>query len=319
MAVYLFNKEDNSTLKGELSDFAVEDTAAIDKIFLADKADKTILLERNEAGGWMLNGKYRARQDAVNNLLYTIKEVSVRTPVPKNAFENIIKNIAGKSVKVEIYQGGDDPVKTYYVGSSNQDHSGTYMLIENSSVPFVTHLEGHYGNLGPRYFINENDWRSHVIFNYQLEAIKSIEVTYPSDPASNILIAQNEEGAFGLVDPSDMSFIPNIDSAGFFRYINLFKRVNFEGFEETKSESYIDSIINTEPEVIYAVTNQLGVRKEVKAYKKPVPEGYEDYDGNAINYDLDRLYAHIDGRDFVIIQYYVFDPMTLKRSDLLLK
>jgi len=319
IAVYLFNSEDKSTLKTELSDFAVEDTGSITKLFLADKADNTVLLEKQENGSWLLNGKFLARQDAVNNLLYTIKEVKVRTPVPKSAFENIIKNIAGNSVKVEIYNGETDPSKVYYVGSSNQDHSGTYMLMENSTVPFVTHLEGHYGYLGPRYFTNENEWRSNAIFNYELDDIKMIEVFYPKDSERNIVIAQNEQGDFGLLNPEVDMFYANIDSAKFFRYINLFKNVSFEGFEETKTEAYKDSIINSDPEVIYAITNQLGIRKEVKAFLKPVPEGYEDYDGNEIKYDLDRLYAYIDNRDFVVIQYYVFDPLTKSRADFILR
>lgn len=318
LALYLFNTEESGTLKTENSEFAVEDTASITKIFLADKSDKTILLEKQANGTWLLNNKYLARQDALNNLLYTVKELRVRAPVPKSAFENIIKNIAGKSVKVEIYQGGTKPEKVYFVGSSNQDHSGTYMLMEHSSVPFLTHLEGHYGYLGTRYFTNENEWRSSSIFKYAIDEIKKIEVLYPEAPERDVIIVQNDEGAFGLLNPETAEFIPNIDSLAFYRFINLFKTVNFEGFEETKSEAFKDSILAQMPKVIYAVTNQLGIRKEVKAYLKPVPAGYQDYDGNDIQYDLDRLYGYIDNRDFVVIQYYVFDPLTKARQDFLL-
>jgi len=317
-AVYLLSNDDSSTLKSENSNFATEDTASITKIFMADKADNTILLERQESGRWMMNGKYLARQDAIDNLIYTLKELKVRTPVPKSAFDNIVKNIAGKSVKVEVFQNkSSSPSKTFYVGSSNQDHSGTYMLMENSSVPYVMHLEGHYGYLGPRFFTNENEWRSTVIYNYQLDDIKSIELEYPGQEEKNLKIVQNEDGNFGLLNEETQGFYQNIDSAQFFRYISLFQRINFESFEETKSEAYIDSIKLIRPIVIFRITNQLGVQKEVKTYIKPVPAGYEDYDGNKIKYDLDRLYALIDDRDFVVIQYYVFDPLIKTKQDLL--
>ena len=44
--VYLFVKDDGNTLQNELSDFAVEKTDEITKIFIADTYDNTILLEK---------------------------------------------------------------------------------------------------------------------------------------------------------------------------------------------------------------------------------------------------------------------------------
>ncbi len=135
-AGFLYFSQKSNTIKKELSDFAVEDTGKIEKLFLVDNEKRSVLLERTNPGRWNLNGKFEARADAVNVLLSTIKRVAVKTPVPKSAFDNVVKQIAAKHVKIEIYSEGDNLIKSYYVGHPNQEHNGTYMLLENSSVPF---------------------------------------------------------------------------------------------------------------------------------------------------------------------------------------
>ena len=68
----------------------------------------------------------------------------MRSPVPKAAFNNVIKQIATSGTKVEIYQGKDKPSKTYYIGGATLDHQGTYMILETegvkSSVPFIMYI-----------------------------------------------------------------------------------------------------------------------------------------------------------------------------------
>ena len=46
LAGYLYLKDNTGTIKEELRNFAVEDTASITKIFLVDKAQKSVTLTR---------------------------------------------------------------------------------------------------------------------------------------------------------------------------------------------------------------------------------------------------------------------------------
>src|SRR5437016_379839 len=73
------------TIKQSLRDFAVQDTASITKIFLADRDNNTTTLQKVKPGMWKLNDKYFARNDAVSLLLYTIKMLEVKQPVGKKA------------------------------------------------------------------------------------------------------------------------------------------------------------------------------------------------------------------------------------------
>ena len=50
---------------------------------------------------------------------------------------------------------------------------------------------------------------------------------------------------------------------------------------------------------------------------KPVKKGSEDYDGNPIDCDLDRLYGYLNNKDFVVIQHVIFDPLEKRPEDFL--
>ncbi|MFM7400782.1 MAG: hypothetical protein ACKO4W_07735, partial [Bacteroidota bacterium] len=63
-------------------DFAVRNTDDIGKIFIADRENRTATLERKD-GSWIYNGKYPARQTAVDILLETVSRLNVQYIPPE--------------------------------------------------------------------------------------------------------------------------------------------------------------------------------------------------------------------------------------------
>lgn len=317
VAGYFFFSNKKSTLKTEKTEFAVEDTASVTKIFMADQQGRKITLERLGKGQWKVNDKYLARQDGINILLETMKRLSIKSPVNKAAFENVVKQISVSGIKVEIYQGESKPSKVYYVGTSNQNHTGSYMLLENSTVPFLVHLEGFYGFLTPRYFVNENEWRDRSIFRYNYGEIQSIKVEHPQDDRNSFEIKEIEPNIFSLTNLATSETVTDVDTIRVLEYVSYYKIIPFEGLEETKTPEYIESIKEKTPMQIYTVTDKNGNVTKVKTYLKPLPEGATDPEGNEIFFDVDRLYADVNDKDFVVCQYLIFDKLDKKLVDFL--
>lgn len=319
LVLYYNLNSTTSTLSSEDNEFAVEDTASITKIFLADKENKTTLLERSNNGGWKVNRKYKARPDAINNLLETMKRVSIKAPVPKSAFENIVKQLAIKSVKVEIYMGSDKPEKVYYVGGPNQQHTGTYMLMEKSISPYLMHIEGFHGFLTPRYFTNANEWRNNIICNYKFGDIAEVNVQTPREPSMGFIIRDKGNNAFSLYheDTNEEVTDFNLDDVRYF--IASFTKVPYESFEETKTDSFIDSVKASSPVRIITIIPKHGSTKQLKLFLKPAPIGGEDLEGNSIQYDMERLYCSIDDKKFVVVQYFIFDKFLVTLDHFLRK
>ena len=157
VAGYLYyNQQPKNTVEAEQA-FFMENTDAVTKVFLVDKAGKKVLLEKVD-GVWMVNGKYKAFKAKINMLMETLRRIRVDYPVTDRMYNNVIKELATTSVKVEIYENNNStPSKVYFVGGETLDGLGTPMIMEINgkvaSKPYVVHIPGFTGNVNPRYFV----------------------------------------------------------------------------------------------------------------------------------------------------------------------
>jgi hypothetical protein len=307
LAVWATKKDTTSTIGGELSNFAVEDTAAINHIVLKDETGQVIDLMRGD-DGWILDEEFVARPDAVKILLTTINRVSVKAPVSQVQMNTVLKTIISKHCLVELYDK-NGMIKSFYVGGADKDHSGTYMLMKGSQRPFLMHIEGFHGFLTPRFFTNQLEWRHRGIFELSASQIESIAVEYYGEEEKNFTVNANGNQSFSVLAGKDLQPAQAIDSFMLSAYLSNYKQVHYESFEETKSDAFIDSVKQSTPIFSITVVNNQGDSKKVIAFKKPLKDGY-DPNGNEIEYDLDRLYLWIDSGEVVVGQYAIFDKLT---------
>jgi len=307
MAVWATKKDTTNTMSGELSDFAVQDTAAIDHIVLKDESGEVIDLQRSDEG-WILDNQYKARPDAVQILLTTINKVSVKAPVSQVQMNTILKTIISNHCMVELYDN-NSLIKSFYVGGADKDHSGTYMLMKGSQRPFLMHIEGFHGFLTPRFFTNQLKWRHRGIFEYRPSQIESVLVEYNGEEEKNFRIDAEGNQRFAVSTGKDLQPALAIDSFMLSAYLANYKQVHYESYEETKSADFIDSVKQSSPIFSVTVVNNKGISKNVTAFKKPIRDGYDPI-GNEIEYDLDRLYLWIDSGEVVVGQYAIFDKLT---------
>lgn len=316
---YFIYTNTSGTIRKELRDFAVQDTASITKIFLADKKGNKTSLERTGNNTWMVNGKYPALPASVKILLETIKKVEVRSPVGKAAFNNVIKDIGTAGTKVEIYSG-DRNIKTYYVGHPTQDMLGTFMFIENSTTPFITHIPGFDGYLSTRYTASSEDWRSKIIIAYSDVDVKSVVVKDPVDSAASFKIERTASD-FKFFKPYNNNQPVEIYKSKIAAYLNRFARLGYE-FEEKKIKQTIkDSILATTPYKILEVTNTKGNTDKFTFYRKPTPIGtltsIDQETGNLKPFDVDRAFVLWNNdTNFYALQYFSWGPV-LKSPDLI--
>ncbi|HIO71970.1 MAG TPA: DUF4340 domain-containing protein [Flavobacteriales bacterium] len=312
-AAYLYFGEEKGTLKKDLMDFAVEDTASIDKIFLANKAGSAITLERKASGGWTVNKKYKARWDLINVLLSTIKMVEVQSPISRNARDNIISRLSAGAVKVEIYQGGSDPVKVYYVGGSTQNDFGTYMLLEGSTEPYIMHVSYFHGYLTTRYNTKIIEWRDKTVMNYEFKDIASIKIEYPQKKGMSFEIKNTGNWKYELWDLTNDKIVPEYDTTNLTVYLTSFKNIQFEGFLNNYTMDERDSILLTPPLQIMECKDLSGNSTKVTTYLKKADDEMYDGEGKRILYDPDRLFAEVnDNGELVTVQYFVFGPLFLE-------
>lgn len=312
-ALYYFSSNSKTnTLKKELTNFEVKDTARITKIFMADRSGKKVTLERVSTSEWKVNGRYKAKSSCINTLLETMYGITVKETVPKTAFNTIVKRMATQAVKVEIYQD-NELSKTYYVGGPTLDYYGTYMLMENSSTPYVMWIHGFEGYLTTRYFLEENLWRSNYIFPASPLDLADIKIEYPKNPDLSFELKINHS-------PSDSKAVSfqlmslktgkevNFDENAVKAYLLEFKGISFENIADLMNAKTKDSTLALPPLHLLSVTDVNGKITRLTTFPRKGRDGQLDQKGNQLPYDLDRFYTRINDEPHLFtVQYYVFD------------
>lgn len=304
--------------------YHIEDTASITKIFIADKENNQVTLNRIADSVWDVDGIYPASQPLVDLLLETLNTMRIRQQVNKNAIPNVIKDIASHGIKVEIYQntpfinwfGGhlklfyrERLTTTYYVGRETQDLMASYMFRKNDEVPYVIHIPGFRGYLTPRFIAEPIKWRSHSIVDLDVHAIQRVELEIPQTPEESFAIVRDGEGfAMELTHPHQR--VDGFDTARVAQMLSSFTWLNFDEFASIVPNTFADSCVSGEPRTILRITDTAGTSHELKTYIKYTnPKDWANMPDSAMyeTFDLDRLYAILDRKDTVLIQYYVFD------------
>ena len=320
-AWYFLRPTNSGTSDKSKTDFSIENTNEINKIFITNKTEGKVLLEKKN-GKWFVNGKYEAFKPTMDFFLNeTLKKIKVKGPVPKPARENVIASMATMATKVEIYLNGELE-KVYYVGQPTSDMMGTYMYLEGSDEPYITGVPGFEGFLSTRYPVDEKEWVSKVIFDYKPEEIKSVDITYPSDVNSGFTITRkNDKGDFDITT-AETAPNGNINYAAIKSYFGMFGFKCAEGFVEFRPQK-LDSIKKSIPYCVITLTDKNNIIHKLNVYKRISNDrdhNLFDNKGNRLTYDPSRYNAIMDNDNRVmVIQDIVFNPIMITYSDFFVK
>lgn len=297
----------------EENDFAIADTATISKIFLADRQGNQIELDRKE-NTWMVNNQYKVRPSAMKILLKTIKNIRVQRPVSESSFNHVIKDLATEGVKVEIYQQSSIPTKTYTIGNNTPDHLGTFMLLDGAKQPFITHIPGFNGNLGPRYgiqgqILDISTWRDKTIFQIPSEEISFISLIFSNYNDSSFSIIR-KDNQLELLDAKNNKI--ESQQAILQQYFSHFAHLNCEAIKDNswKEKALQQKHLYT---LVVGHHNKTDSLEIFQTHDNQQPIKEED------NYSVERMYAILNHQEPMLIQQYVFNKVLISIYDLQLK
>jgi hypothetical protein len=311
-AWYLNKGTENSKMAdAALSDFAVKDTASIDKLILTDtEGNKGVNLIRTPQG-WTTDKGDCVQQHLVSAILETIKHVAVKGPVPKDAIETINKNLTAHHRKIEIYVKGE-LAKTWYIGNPTPDHYGTYMLLKDpelgkSPEPFIMHMPNEHGSLQSRFITNPLEFRCSGIFTYEPLDVKSIDVQIPDSSHLNFKIVANSDNNFSLFN--NQKPLADFDTTQVRGYILYYQKIHFESHNNLLNPAQVDSMKATVPYYTIEVITKAGESNKISLYKKRFVMERYGYDGELLQFDQDRVWVFLNDGTLVVGQYHVFDKL----------
>lgn len=311
-AWWVYSRNTHSSIADNVfTQFAIEDTSTVNKIFIVEHNGQKVLLERDPKGGlWNLNKKYKARTDAIANLLEVIARIKVRGNVAVTARDNMMKVMASAGQKVEIYTNDpDEPARIYYVGPNTPDHCGTIMLLEipdegRSPEPYICHMEGFTGFLNPRFFVDEMEWRFTGIFNYPNLNFKEVNIKYPQ---GMFAVKYNGDNQIQLL--INQQNVAHFDTLLVKDFLRRFKIVHLESYRTFLKPSAADSIAQTSPMAIITVVDKNNKPHPLSLYLKRGKSEVQDESGAWVPWDQDYFWGKDENGNLGLAQRYVFTPI----------
>lgn len=296
---FIKNKNNKNTFIAPDQDFAVP-TDQVGKIFIADRKKRQVTITL-KGKLWLVNDKYRAKKDVIESCLQAISGAKVKYIPTQGAAQNAIKDLATKGIKVEIYDKNDQKLKTFYIGGTDTDGSGTYYIMEGAEKPYVMHIPFFYGEIEPRFPITVDDWRDRTIFEADIDNIAAASVEYP-DQKSASFVVNNNNGVFE-VKPfyNGVPQKTGQKKGSAENFLFGFKSIVAEALEN--SSLLRDSLIATQPFTVISLKNKNGEENAVRLY----PIYAKDETGKPlIGVKPDRYYAYSNKGDFYLVQDGVF-------------
>lgn len=308
--VWYFIFSDKDTFGVSEAGFTITDTGNIGKIYMVDPSGKSLTLERDGAK-WKLNGKYDVIPRNIDGFLKTLRRQMPMYPVPKGAHNNVVKSMAGGSVKVELYTRGGQLMRSFLVGGQANDNKGTYMLIKGANKPYVVQIPGFEGYLTPRYSVEIKDWRDRTVTDLSADEIEKVSVSYPAEPLNSFVIENNQGNVSVEIDPM-LTKGKQLNESRAKLFLTYFEKLYCEGY--INGVYQLDSIIAAMPKRAVIDVKGKSEEQHIEVYWMPinrrsknmlspdptVPEGY----------DADRFYATINNfQDTIIIQRGSFEKI----------
>lgn len=302
--------------------FAIEDTASVTRVFLADKMGQRIFLERQPDQSWTVNGKFAADLPKVRLLLATLHDQRIQMPIPASMHNTAMSVLASRGVKTEVY-AGDQLLKTIYIGSETPDKTGTFALMEGEDDPYSLHVPGFVGFLTPRFFTTEIKWRSKLLFDIPFDQLQEVSMTYPSDPAASFRYDATTFAQQRKLYNNNNQLVAT-DTLAVNLFAHAFSAKYVEGYydDSTFTPRERDSLFQLTPYCIIRWKSASAQNfNSVTLYNKPIgSRTKERYDetGMPLTIDPEKFYARMEGvAQVASVQEYVLRPVLRKAAELI--
>ena len=304
--------------------FAVQNTDAITRIFLADMFGNKVLLSKTE-DGWLVDQKKPAAEYKINDILTTLNSIQVALPVAKPAQQSIIQRLTVNAYKVEVY--ALEPlfkifghpffikerlIKTYFFGDATQTNLGSYALLEGMREPYVIYKPGFRGYVTPVFSPIPTDWYSQQIFGIKLTQILKASFIDVESPKNSFYVEKSGARTFSLFD-AQKNPVLDYDTILLVNMLSELRERNYEMFLTDLSQSFKDSIIQSGCFKEISVTGVDNQTTTMKLYHKidvgTLYQGDDIIDQIHYQSNRDRCYAIINENtdEILTIHFFHFD------------
>ncbi|GHM98560.1 hypothetical protein WSM22_00500 [Cytophagales bacterium WSM2-2] len=169
--VFSTSKNNTSVDKGI---FQILNLEKIDHIVLHSSTQEVDL--KFDGTKWLVNGQEADRQ-MIKVLFAALKQIEAKRPVATSIQDSVSKEISKSGVKISCFEGNVLSKEFWSKGNQKETY---FQLVDG--VPYLVTIPGYRVYLASVFEMPSNDWRNKVVFNFNWQNIKDLEVVFPGDP-----------------------------------------------------------------------------------------------------------------------------------------
>lgn len=180
VTVFLFvvtNTNRGSAVDSHL--FEIENLDKVDRVLLESPKGRTDL--QFNGTKWMVNEK-EADGQMITVLFATLKQAVAKREVAAHLQDSVQKRIIADGIKISCFEGGSLS-REIWVGG-NAQKTETYFQTKGGKTYVVT-IPGYRVYVASIFELAANDWRDKQVFRFNWQNIKSLETSFPDEPAQN--------------------------------------------------------------------------------------------------------------------------------------
>lgn len=319
-SLYLYNAGNRGTSIKYAKNISIDNDETVTKIIISGKDDNALKLEKDKENNWIINNEYHANDLAVKDLIYVLKNISIRMPVPIAVKDSIDDLLLKEGLIVEIYAQRfliplgkwkyipyNTNIRTILVGPNYKDE-GTYMKLQNSNIPFIVSITAYEAGLRNNFSSNPHEWMNPVITNLRPSEIKEVKVLLPGNPDESFVL-ENKENEFLFKnplteEPLDISY----DTSKVNRFLSAFRNLYFEKYlNEEENRQIISKIKDSKAIYVIELVDVYDNRQKIEIYQKSITKEEMDELGVKTDIDPNIFYLKTEDSVFVYARYYVFN------------
>ena len=294
----------------ELIEFGYKDVSKIDKFIITDPMNAKIEVVKKADGKWTTAQGDCIQQQNVDFILEAFKNIQFKGYLSKGEYDQQLKRMASKNIKVEIFENGEWS-KTWYIGNATMDHYGQVMLLDSkeygkSDYPVIMKMKNLSGFIEPRFYADIRQWMCVDILSIPANDIKKVEVKFTEEKPRSFSV---EDIGDDYVVKQEGKVLENVEQAMVLRYLNNFKDINFSSANYILNKEQVDSVKQSQPFCVLSITQNSGKTSKLRMFTMPSEDESVNEFGNVITSNTGNFWCEIPNGELVKCQYFHFDPI----------
>ncbi|NNE27460.1 MAG: hypothetical protein HKN09_11515 [Saprospiraceae bacterium] len=193
----------NSSIQIDDREFVVENEEDIHVITIKSQGYPLVHLSRSE-DIWLLNQRYKASENVVDNMLSVLTEMRLNYIPPKSQMEMIQKSIENVGMEIKTYDKDGNILSDFIMAGNTNKEDGTYCIKRDASQPYVMSMPVVEGGLRNYFNMELIAMRDKTMVELDVNKIKLIKVDYPKDITNSYQI--RKDGRSYIFEPRGVQF-----------------------------------------------------------------------------------------------------------------